>query len=183
MKRWSISLLLVLGMAAAFAATEQGIVVRSAVVYESASSLSPRVGEIRAGSKVSIFSRQGGWKEIYAENPALLGWVRSYQVREGEYAPAVETSAAEADSRGFLSGLASLSRRASRFFRSSGGSTSSSTATIGVRGLSEEELRGAVPDLGELAKMESYASNADRAGEFARQGRLAARKIAHIEPK
>ena len=87
-----------------------------------------------------MFSRQGGWKEIFADEKAILGWVRSYQVREGNFEPTVQTES-KSDSRGFLAGLASFSRRASGFFKSSSGRTSSGTATIGVRGLSEEEIK------------------------------------------
>ena len=172
-------LLLCLLVAAPVVAGEDAIVVRQAVVYTKASSTSAEVGQIEAGSRVSIFSRKGGWKEIFSEEKAIIGWVRSYQVREGDYAPTIQTETAS-DSRGFLAGLASFSRKASRFFSSDNRSTSSGTATIGVRGLSEVEIKAAVPDPEQLGKMQGFASNSSRAVGFASQGGLRAQKIPHI---
>ena len=162
-------------------AAQQGIVVREAKVYADASSGARQVGVIEAGKQVDIFSRKGGWKEIFSDKLELIGWVRSYQVREGDYAPQAEAEA-EPDSRGFLSGLAAFSRKASRFFGGGGSTTSSGTATIGVRGLSEEELKAAKPDLVEFATMQGFASDATRLAGFRQEGRLSANEVAHIEP-
>ncbi|MEM7561634.1 MAG: SH3 domain-containing protein [Pseudomonadota bacterium] len=98
------------------AADGQGIVVRSATVHSDAKSTASRIGQLPAGSKVSIFSRKGGWKEVFSDDKGLIGWVRSYQVREGDFTSetTVET---QSDSRGFLSGLAAFSRKASGFFK------------------------------------------------------------------
>ena len=161
-------------------ANQQGIIVREARVYAEARSGAHQVGVIEAGKQVAIFSRKGGWKEIFSEQLELDGWVRSYQVREGEYAPQVDTDA-EPDSRGFLSGLAAFSRKASRFFGGGGSATSSGTATIGVRGLSEEELKEAKPDLAEFARMQGFASDAARLATFRQEGRLSANEVEHIE--
>ncbi len=179
MKRLFQMLFLSVALMTPLRADEQGVVVRNAAVYADASSVSRRLGKIGAGANVSIFSRRGGWKEIYSEEKSLIGWVRSYQVREGDYAPAVKTEA-KSDSRGFLSGLATLSRKASSFFKTDTGSTSSGTATIGVRGLSEAEIKSAVADFEELEAMKQFASNARRATKFAGKGRLKAKKVAHI---
>ena len=162
-------------------ASQQGIVVREAKVYAEASSGAHQVGVIEAGKQVDIFSRKGGWKEIYSEKLELLGWVRSYQVREGDYAPQDEADA-EPDSRGFLSGLAAFSRKASRFFGGGSSTTSSGTATIGVRGLSEEELKAAKPDPAEFVRMRGFASDSTRLASFRQEGRLSANEVAHIEP-
>ena len=163
-------------------ADQQGTIVRQAPVYADASSASQRVGQLAAGTQVKIFGRSGGWKEIFSEQAAIVGWVRSYQVREGNYAqPAsVET---EEDSRGFLAGLASFSRKASRFFGGdSSSSTSEGTATIGVRGLSEAEIKSAKPDLEELAKMQQYASNQSRMDHFKSSGHLNINDVKHLKP-
>lgn len=172
-------LLLCLFAATPVFAGEDAIIVRQAVVYTKASSTSAKIGRIDAGSRVSVFSREGGWKEIFSEEKEILGWVRSYQVREGNYAPVVKTENSS-DSRGFLAGLASFSRKASRFFSSDNRSTSSGTATIGVRGLSEAEIKSAMPDPEELEKMERFASSSKRVADFASRGGLKAHKVPHI---
>ena len=163
-------------------ANQEGIVVRTAAVHASPSHGAQRVGELTAGTTVSIFSRQGGWKEVFSEERSIIGWVRGYQVREGSAAPVVETTN-ESDSRGFLAGLASFSRKASSFFKSDSSATSSGTATIGVRGLSEDEIKTAQADFAEFERMKQFASNGKRAGSFARQGGLSSTRVPHISGK
>ena len=160
-------------------ADQDAIVVREALVYSATSSTSQAVGKIAAGTRVSVFGRQGGWKEVYYEKESIVGWVRSYQIREGSLAPAVEGETGS-DSRGFLAGLAAFSRKASGFFRSSNSPTSSSTATIGVRGLSEAEINAARPDYDEFRKMQQYASNNVRLVEFSQSGRLSVNNVKHL---
>lgn len=165
---------------ATLALAEDGVMIRMSTVYSSASSASEQVARIEAGARVSVFERQGGWKLIFSDQKALTGWVRSYQVRSGYYAetPTVE---AKTDSRGFLAGLASFSRKASSFFGAGDSTGSTQTATIGVRGLSEEEIRTALPDFEELEKMHAYASNTQRMSAFSSGGQLAARPVAHLK--
>ncbi len=164
-------------------ANQDGIIVRLAPVHSEASSASPKVGQFAAGTRVSLFGRKGGWKEVFSSSKSLVGWVRSYQVREGVVTEQAQVQTPEEDSRGFLSGLASFSRKASRFFSSGSSSTSSGTATIGVRGLSEGEIKSAKPDLDELAKMQKYASNRARIDQFVLNGQLDANKVKHIKIK
>ncbi|MFV2031408.1 MAG: hypothetical protein ACC663_02835 [Gammaproteobacteria bacterium] len=163
-------------------AAEEAIVVRLATVYDKANSVSDQVGRIEAGSKVVVFERQGGWKQIFSDQKSIIGLVRSYQVRTvySDSTPEIKT---EPDSRGFLSGLASFSRKASSFFGSSATSSSTRTATIGIRGLSEAEIRGARPDLQELNRMKQFASSSTRMPGFTREGQLVARIIAHFKGK
>ncbi len=163
------------------AANPQGVIVRLATVHAEASSSSERLGQISAGTQVSIFGRTGGWKEIFSEQKSILGWVRSYQVREGKLSQQSQVKAEE-DSRGFLAGLASFSRKASRFFSPGGSSASSGTATIGVRGLSEAEIKSAKPNLEELAKMKQFASNKARLKSFRQQGSLSTNEVEYLEP-
>lgn len=176
-------LLILLLLCQPLAASERsGVVVRSASVFDGPGIDARAVGKLEAGTRVSIFSRRGGWKEIFADDAAVVGWVRAYQVREGDYAPpaAVET---EADERGFLSGLASFSRKASRFFGGGGASTSEGTATIGVRGLSEEQLQAAQPDFDQFARMQQFASTPERLARFKRNGRLRKQDVEHLQPQ
>ncbi len=161
-------------------ANQQGVIVRQATVYADASSAAQAVGIIKAGVRVSVFGRKGGWNEIYSEKKALTGWVRGYQVREGDYAAQAVNTQEEEDSRGFLAGLASFSRKASGFFSQDSGATSSGTATIGVRGLSEDEIKSAKADFSELKKMKKFASNRKRMSRFRTDGSLKSSKVPHI---
>ena len=139
-------------------------------------------GRLPAGSMVNVFSRKGGWKEIFSEKQNLIGWVRSYQVREGLVKNEIKDESE--DSRGFLAGLVSFSRRATGFFGGGDDSVGSSrTATIGVRGLSEEEIKAAKPDLEELKKLQSFSSSKSRMKAFATAGGLSSKKVGHIKKK
>lgn len=182
MKQLIPLLLLTILLAAPLQANQDGIVVRTAAVHAQPGAGSKRVGQLTAGAAIAISTRRGGWKKITAKRPALSGWVRSYQVRQRS---AASTVAAEsgADSRGFLSGLASFSRKASRFFKSDKGATSAGTATIGVRGLSEDEIKSAQADFVEFEKMKQFASDGKRAHGFARKGGLSAVEIPHLSGK
>ena len=164
------------------ALAEEGIIIQLAPVYAEASSTSDRVGRIEAGTRVNVLERQGGWKSIFSDKKSMTGWVRSYQVRSGYYAEAPKVES-ESDSRGFLAGLASFSRKASSFFGlggSDGGGNNDRTATIGVRGLSEEEIKDAIPDFEELKKLDQYASETQRMPAFSSEGQLAARQVAYF---
>jgi len=158
-------------------ADQQGIVVRQATVYDDANSAARQIGKIPAGVTVSIFERRGGWQEIFSAERSMIGWVRIYQVRASSNPTVTEQ---KEDSRGFLSGLAAFSRKASGFFTQDSGATSSGTATIGVRGLSENEINSAQADFEELARMKKYASNRTRLTSFVAVGGLKASEVAHI---
>ncbi|MCP4874064.1 MAG: SH3 domain-containing protein [Gammaproteobacteria bacterium] len=179
MKHLPQILTIFLFLAAPSQANQDGVIVRQAPVYAKPSTAVQQVGQIKAGSRVSVFDRRGGWQEIFSEKQGITGWVRSYQVRQGNFAPQVKTETSS-DSRGFLSGLASLSRRASGFFKSSSGSTSSGTATIGVRGLSEDEIKSAVADFEEFERMKQFASSQKRMNVFTSQGGLSATRVPYI---
>ena len=165
-------------------ADQGGVIVRTATVFQEANAASTKMGQIAAGSRVSIFSRSGGWKEIFSEEKSVIGWIRGYQVRVGNFTQAAEAQT-EPDSRGLLSGLAAFSRKASSYFTfgNNSTSTSSGTATIGVRGLSEQEIKSAEPDLEELKRMLRFASNPDRVARFQSDGKLNGRDIEYLESK
>ncbi len=182
MKR-SIALLFVLLLSGTpLLANQDGIVVRTATLYADAGRGAARVGRIDAGTRVVIFGRKGGWQEIFSEEKALVGWVRTYEVRAADSGAAVQVDT-QSDSRGFLAGLATFSRKASRFFGGGASNASSGTATIGVRGLSEAELKSAQPDLQQLERLRDYASNASRSARVGQAGDLRARKISHFKPR
>jgi len=163
-------------------AAQEGMIVRLAKVYPQANSSTKSIGYITAGTRVELFGRKGGWKKVFSKKNSITGWVRGYQVREGNYVKPETTIETEADDRGFLSGLASFSRKASSFF--GGGKEaqgSSSVATIGVRGLSEEQIKNAKPDLRQLGKMQGFGSSQSRMAGFVSAGHLSATKIKHLK--
>ena len=162
-------------------ASEKGLIVRPSKIYNHATSSSKSVGKINPGSSVDIIDSKSGWKRIFYVEESLTGWVRSYQIRTGT-AAVVAKDKEDSESGGFFSGLASISRQVSRLFNSDRVNASNSrTATMGVRGLSEAELKAAKPDLNELNKMKQYVSSPNRVNDFVREGHLGALDVSLLE--
>ena len=60
--------------------------------------------------------------------------------------------------------------------------TSSSSSTIGIRGLGAEDLRKAHPDTRALQKMDGYVANTSDAAGFAHKAQLVAQNVEYLEP-
>jgi len=158
------------------ALASEATIISDTSLYLRPSVSSPKSTFIKAGTPVTIVSRLGGWKEVTTPDDGTA-WVRSYKVRSGT----IIISEKEKDSGGFFSGLASLSRKASGLFSSEKkGYSFQRTATIGVRGLSEEQIKNAKPNLDELKKMESFRSKKRKSKSYADQGHLKAIEVAHM---
>jgi hypothetical protein len=115
-------------------------------------------------SKLQVLERRGAWTRVKgAAADAPSGWVRMMHLR-GEVA--VEQSAPPS-SGGFLGGVNRLL----------GGSKQTNTraqsATLGIRGLSPEELQAAQPNPQALAKTKSFAATKPDAEQFAKEASLA----------
>lgn len=120
------------------------------------------VGQIAKGDRVEILARQAGWVRVQAGGKQ--GWVRMLSVRRGQ--------AAGADIGKEVGGIASIATG-----RAGTGQVVSST---GVRGLSEEELKGAKFDEAEVRRAESTAVPATEAKTFAAQAGLTPQQLAFL---
>lgn len=91
------------------------------------------------------------------------------------------TTSSQTSGGGFF---ANLARGATGLFGGNRAPTAqrSATATIGIRGLSAEELRAAGPNPVALQKMEGYAVNQVEAAFFAREANLATRTVEYLSP-
>jgi hypothetical protein len=155
---------------------DKATIVSDTELYQRPSVQSHVIQTLKAGTHVNTQSRQGSWKKILVGN-AQTGWVRSYRVRSGT----LKVSTEEQKSGGFFGGLASLSRKASGLFSSRKKEYSfQNTATIGVRGLSEEQIKNARPDFNELGRMEAFRSSRSIAINYAKRAKLSAVKINHM---
>jgi hypothetical protein len=116
------------------------------------------VANLSEGASVKVLERGGGWTRIDAGGQQ--GWVRVFHLRF----PAVAQASSESSG-----GLGSLTS-ALGFGRDR--SKAATTATVGVRGLSPEDLKNASPDTAALAKLHSYRADKPSAERFARDGKL-----------
>lgn len=155
------------------------IVIYDAHLYQYPSVQSSILANIKSATQVTTLKRSGGWKLIKTEDPKpITAWIRSYQVRQG--AIAIEKKANSNTS--FFSSLASLSKKASGLFSSQKKDYSfQSTATIGVRGLSEEEIKNARPDLKQLKQFKKYRSSKKTTLAYAKKGKLFAIPLPHLK--
>jgi hypothetical protein len=124
---------------------------------------------LTAQTKVQLLERKGAWSKVKTDTQT--GWVRMMHLRGGviieEAAPAQKSGGG-----GFLSS----------FNRFLGGSPQTNqraqSATVGIRGLSPEELKTATPNAQALADMKSFASSKPDAEKFAKDAKLAKADVA-----
>ena len=116
---------------------------------------------------VKVLQRQGGWTRVEANQKQ--GWVRVFHLR---FPSTVETSSSGG---GALSGLTSVFG-----FGNRNQPQTSKVATIGIRGLSEEELKNASPNPDAVRKLQSFRSDKAAAERFAREAKLNAQQVAYV---
>jgi hypothetical protein len=166
MKR--IALAVVLWLAAAVAhAQGQAFTNRATDLKEQGSDQARTLGSLRENTEVKVLQRAGGWTRV--EVGGQSGWVKVFHLRF----PA--TAATESSGGGgFLSGLSSAIGGRPR-------TQQAGIQTVGVRGLSPEELKNASPDGEALKRMQSYAADNNAAERFAREGKLADVRVDYNE--
>jgi hypothetical protein len=158
-------LLLWLASAAAFA-QGQAFTNRATDLKEQGSDQAKTIASLKENTEVKVLQRGGGWTRVEAGGQS--GWVRVFHLRF----PA--TAATESSGGGFLSGLSSAIGGKPR-------SQQAGIQTVGVRGLSPEELKNASPDAEALKRMQSYTADKGSAERFAREGKLAEVRIDYNE--
>ena len=161
-----------------------GSLLQSAVLYAQEPLFTNRATEMRAApddaakvvralpekSAVQQLQRKGAWTMVQFttgtdKSPVKeTGWIRMMHLRGGVVVVAPQSSS----DGGFMS---SFNRMLSG--NSGRSSTHAQSATVGIRGLSPEELKTASPDAAALAKMNSYKSDKPEAERFAKEAKLA----------
>lgn len=179
---------MLLVLATAVAAPSSGVIVRTSALKENPSFGSKSLTSLAPGARVKVLERQGGWQNVnLQDSPNVKGWVRTYEVRTdiepGENPQVIKNKGSEG---GVLAGL---SRASTGLFGRRDGAAAkndnSMVATIGVRGLSETDLKKARPNPAELEKLHGYSANATAAREYAKAGKLQSRDVealAEVKP-
>lgn len=120
------------------------------------------VSTLAAGDKLEILKKEGGWLQVKSSKG--LGWVRMLSVRKGE----ARSGSASND----VAGLSALATGRA--------GTGKVVATTGVRGLSEEELKGAKFNEAEVKLVESYTTSRADAQKFAAKAKLTPRQVPYL---
>lgn len=159
------------GFILAFAATvawaqSQAFTNRATDLKDQGNDQAKILASLKENTEVKVLQRGGGWTKVEAAGQA--GWVKVFHLRF----PA--TTTAESSGGGFLSGISSAIGGRPR-------SQQAGIQTVGVRGLSPEELKNSSPDGESLKRMQSYNADKAAAERFAREGKLADVKIDYNE--
>lgn len=128
---------------------------------------------IDQGTAVSVIKSDGVWRKVSAPG-GKTGWLPSYELRQ---------SAGVVTQKKDGSVLGMLIRSTSRLFGRSASEDVEQgvVATIGVRGLSEEELKQSKPNYQRVDQIKAWASSAPKARKAASNAGLKAVKVAEIQ--
>ena len=144
-------------------AQEQAFTNRATELRERPDAGAKVLSSLPDNTAVKVLSRSGGWTQV--ESGGSKGWVRVFHLK---FPAAVESSSSGG---GGLSGLTSaLGFGKSRQERAN-------IASVGIRGLSEEELKNANPDPEALKKLMSFRADKAGAERFAREAKLVAQNV------
>ena len=146
----------------AAAAQESGVALKDDVLRVEPFADAKTVGNVAKGAQVNIVKKASGWYQVKAGK--TQGWVRMLSIRRGE--------ATKVDVGKEVGGLSALS--------SGRAGTGQIVSTTGVRGLSEEELKGAKFNETQLMKAQSFAASQGDAQDFAAKGKLKGRKFDYL---
>lgn len=165
--RFFVAMLLAVACGPAFA-QEQAFTNRGTELRERAAPEARVMANLPEGAPVTVVARSGGWTQVQAQGQT--GWVRVFHLR---FPASVQAAPASSGGGGFLGGLGNL------IGGNRGKTEDTKIATIGIRGLSEEELRNASPNPEALRKLQSFRADAAGAERFAREAKLTAQRVAY----
>lgn len=121
------------------------------------------LGKIEKGGRFEILAEQKAWSQV--RSGALTGWTLSFFVMRGEPAQP-----------------ARMGRRLGELFSLGTERRAETTATIGIRGLDEEELKAAQFNEPELKRLEALGLPRSEGEAFAKRGQLEPQKVDYLSP-
>ena len=166
--RSALAAALVLGLLAAPAQAQQdgAVIKRATELRESPAESSASLGALAADSAVArTGERKGSWIKVRTTQ-GTAGWVHMFDVGAQSGAAATSGNAATGGLRS-LGGL----------FGGNSGSTTTATSTVGIRGLSAEDIANAQPNPTAVQQAEKLRVNADQARQFANAAALHSQSV------
>lgn len=162
--RWALAGLL--AAHAALVAAEPVTVERDSVVRAEPRTDSAVVANFARGASGEALARQGAWVQV--KTATATGWLYSFNVRFG--APAGSAgSAGDGAGAGSVLGRVFAPRQKVNV-----------TATLGIRGLDEEDLKQAQFDGGQLQVLDGFAASREQAEAHAGSAGLSATRIDYL---
>ncbi len=152
-------------LAAAPAAAQQVTLERDSPLYAEPRLDASQVAQLKTGATGEVIGKQGAWLNV--KLPDASGWLFSFNVRF----PSQPASAGD-------SGVGSAAGRVFGPRRNV-----SVTSTIGIRGIGEEDLKGASFNSDQMKLLEGYAATKQAAEERARGSGLAPARVEYMDAK
>ena len=144
-------------------AGDPGSVRRDTPLYDRPAYGAKKLALLKAGVRLDVQERRGGWYRVHLPDSGHDGWVRMLSVRLG---------GKRKQGAGGIAALASFMRSGSQ----------GTVVATGVRGLSEEDITKAKPDLKEVKRMERHRAGRAEAVAFAREAGITARPVDYLDP-
>ena len=120
-------------------------------------------GNLAKGATGDAVARQGAWVQI--KSGTVTGWLYSFNVRFGAVNPGSSSGAGSGSVLGRVFGPRQQVNV---------------TATIGIRGLEEEDLKQAHFDEGQMRQLDGYAASREQAAAQAGKSGLSASRVEYL---
>jgi len=159
--RWLAAALLATVAAAALA--EPVTVERDSILRAEPRTDAAVAGNLAKGATGDAVARQGAWVQV--KSGTVTGWLYSFNVRFG----AVGASNSSGGGAGSALGRVFGPRQQVNV-----------TATIGIRGLEEEDLKQAHFDGGQMQQLDGFAASSEQAAAHAGNAGLSASKVEYL---
>jgi hypothetical protein len=143
-------------------AGDAGVLVRATELKQKPFFDAPKLADLPERTAVDVIARQGAWMQVKVGS--RTGWVKMLNVRMGSTEASVGSNVGGALALG-------------RLFTTG---SSGTTVTTGVKGLDEDSLQHAQPNLAELQKMGKFAATAQEAEHFAKAAKLNPSKVEYL---
>lgn len=152
-----------LAFVAATALAEPVTLERDSVLRAEARTDAAVVTNLAKGTTGDAVARQGAWVQI--KSGAVTGWLYSFNVRFGAVNPGGSSGAGSGSALGRVFGPRQQVNV---------------TATIGIRGLDEEDLKQAHFDEGQMRQLDGYAASREQAAAQAGKSGLNATRVEYL---
>ncbi|MEM7207315.1 MAG: hypothetical protein AAF434_05805 [Pseudomonadota bacterium] len=164
-------------------AADLAVIVRNTDLRDTPSYVSNTVVWLPIGVEVEPLQRKGGWYQIKVighEQQEHIGWIRRYTMRTGVAEGTYEKVELKPSKDTLADGFRSFGRSLSGLFSGNSDKDDNQgnlTTTVGIRGLSAQDISEAKPDESEFDKLLTYEVEVKSAKSFAAQADLGSVRV------
>jgi hypothetical protein len=150
---------------------DTGVIVRNSDVKTEPDSDAATTSTLRLGNRVEVSKLRGRWARVHPAD-AERGWIPAANVR---ISMTRQQSGGGGAAKGLFRGITGVVTGAGP------SQDPGPSATVGVRGLTPEDVADAVPNPAERLKLDQYRASPDGAERYARVENLDSRSLAYFD--